>query len=177
MKPHTWVKRLLYVVIVLVIVALIGYLYIDSGAYNVAATEPHMNLTESFLDMMVTASIQNHAEGISVPQQIDSTAGFAHFDHMCVDCHSAPGIGRAEFGQGLYPLGPTMNDAVPNWTDQELSWVVKNGIKMTGMPAFGPTHTDDEIWSIVAFIRKMPEMGYYDYLELQDSPQHDGHEH
>ncbi len=154
-----------------VLVVLIGSAVMLTGSYNIAATQPHMDITERAIAAMVDASVRNHAGGIEVPEltRADTLAGAAPFDAMCVDCHTAPGVGRAEFAQGLYPLPPKLFGVDTVWTPNELFWIIKNGIKMTGMPAFGPTHNDEEIWSIVAFTSYVRELSYYDYLELQDS--------
>ncbi|MBD3298454.1 MAG: hypothetical protein GF341_07365 [candidate division Zixibacteria bacterium] len=97
----------------------------------------------------------------------DTLAGAAPFDAMSVDCHTAPGVGRAEFAQGLYPLPPKLFGIDTVWAPNELFWIVTHGITMTGMPAFGPTHNDKAIWSIVAFTSYVDELSYYDYSDCQ----------
>ena len=85
---------------------------------------------------------------------------------MCEECHGAPGVERSEMGKGLYPRGPKLLWAAKEDSPSELFWITKNGIKMTGMPAFGPTHSDEEIWAIVAFVKKLPgiDSAFYDEL-------------
>ena len=76
---------------------------------------------------------------------------------MCVSCHGAPGVDASEAGDGLNPPAPDLTlPRVQKRTDGELFWLVQNGIRMTGMPAFGTTHKDEEIWKIVAFVRRLP---------------------
>ena len=76
-----------------------------------------------------------------------------------MDCHGAPGVEESEFGEGLNPPAPDLTlPAMQRMRDGELFWVVSNGIRMTGMPAFSPTHKEDEIWKIVAFVRHLPEI-------------------
>jgi mono/diheme cytochrome c family protein len=82
---------------------------------------------------------------------------------MCVTCHGAPGVDREEIGKGLNPEPPRLEKIVANWTDAELFWTVKNGIRMTGMPGFGGTHTDAEVRSIVSFVRRLPRMSPQEY--------------
>ncbi len=94
-------------------------------------------------------------------------AGLAHYKHMCVGCHGAPGVDASEAGEGLNPPAPDLTlGRVQKRTDGELFWLVQNGIRMTGMPAFGPTHKDQEIWKIVAFLRHLPALAPEEEKEL-----------
>jgi mono/diheme cytochrome c family protein len=78
---------------------------------------------------------------------------------MCVTCHGAPGVDPSEAGQGLNPPAPDLTLAkVQARSDGELFWIIQNGIRMTGMPAFGPTHKEQAIWRMVAFVRHLPEL-------------------
>ncbi len=99
---------------------------------------------------------------------LDSAAlahGLDHFHAMCVDCHGAPGFDPDEAGEGLYPEAPDLAEVVEEgeWSDAELFWIVKHGIKMTGMPAFGPTHPDEDLWAIVALVKELPELTADEY--------------
>lgn len=84
-------------------------------------------------------------------------AGSHHFQGTCRFCHGAPGIARVEFAQGLYPSPPDLGsaDLFQDMNDAEIFWIIKNGLKMTGMPYFGGIHSDQEILDIVAFIHRM----------------------
>jgi hypothetical protein len=76
---------------------------------------------------------------------------------MCVDCHLAPGAKQSDIREGLYPQPPDLTehaDASP----AEMFWVIKHGIKMSAMPAWGKTHDDGSIWGLVAFVQKLPEL-------------------
>jgi mono/diheme cytochrome c family protein len=90
-------------------------------------------------------------------------AGFDGFRNMCVQCHGAPGVGPGVNGQGLYPGPPELAKVAPELTDGELFWITKHGIKFTGMPAFGPTHSDEDLWAIVSFIRQLQDWGPEEY--------------
>ena len=96
---------------------------------------------------------------------------------MCVQCHGAPGKERGEIGKGLTPRPPSLIDAVPLWSSSELFWIVKNGIQMTGMPAFGPTHDDDRIWAIVSFVQQLPRMSPTQYGQRTSIPAEPPHSH
>ena len=144
-------------------------LVIFTGAYDVAATTPHAEITRWALNTLQESSVGRRAEEAEGAVPADSAAlaaGFHHFHAMCVQCHGAPGMGRGELGQGIRPRPPRLEEAVHEWTDGELFWITKHGIRLAGMPAFGPTHTDQDLWAIVAFTRSLESMTEEEYAEL-----------
>jgi mono/diheme cytochrome c family protein len=136
-----------------------GVAFIYSGFYPVAATVPHNPVIAWVLDTTMENSVRYHATDLSPPFPIDDPqlirqgAGLYHED--CQVCHGGPGVERSELAKGLLPEPPDLGKAADEWTPAELHWIVKHGIKMTGMPAWGPTHTDPELWALVAFIRRL----------------------
>jgi mono/diheme cytochrome c family protein len=127
-------------------------------------------------------SVRTHASGIQSPTDLADRApqGASDFDEMCVQCHGARGKEPGEIGRGLNPRPPSLTDAAPRWTSSELFWIVKNGIRVTGMPAFGPTHEDNRIWAIVGFVQQLPTMTPAQYRERASPPANDAshsHEH
>ncbi len=155
-------------IIVVVAFLVIGVaLFSWSGRYNVAATVPHWGVAAWFLGEVRNRSIAFHSKATQAPPLKDSKLikmGFREYHAMCRLCHGAPGYEQAEFARGLYPKPPDLvSKGMQQRSDAELYWVVKNGIKMTGMPAFGPTHSNDELWSIVGFLRRMPGMQAKEY--------------
>lgn len=151
---------------------LFGLLALYAGWYDVAATKPHTGATEWVLETLQHNSVSARASGLDITLPTDSAAlehGFVHFDAMCVECHGAPGVDRGETGQGMTPTPPDLAEEAHEWTDAELFWITKNGIKLAGMPAFGPTHSDEEILGVVAFIREMEEMSAEEYAVWRDS--------
>jgi mono/diheme cytochrome c family protein len=168
-RALSWVRGIITAALVVVGLCLaFGY----SGVYDVAATSPHLAATRWLLDLTRDRSIRARARGITVPPLDDSTLvelGAGHYHEMCVDCHGAPGVDRGDIGQGLYPRPPHLDHAVRDWSDAELYWIVRNGIKLTGMPAFGPTHDERALWGIVAFIRKLPDMKPTDYKRMVEA--------
>ncbi len=91
--------------------------------------------------------------------------GVEHFAAHCAVCHGAPGVPRGDIAQGLYPRPPDLAKTVKFYSDGELFWIIKNGIKMTGMPAWSD-HSDTELWATVAFIKKLPDISEQDYARL-----------
>lgn len=157
--------------VAMVLLAGAGFLVlVYSGEYNVAATRPHLAAVEWALATVMKHSVADHAEGIDVPLLADTAliqSGFQHFDRMCVTCHGAPGVERSEIGEGLLPRPPPLSEEVSEWKPAELFWILKHGIKMSGMPSFGLTHDDRTLWRIVAFLQRLPETDSSAYAELQ----------
>jgi mono/diheme cytochrome c family protein len=153
------------VVMLAIIVAL---WVVATGAYNVAATEEHWGVTEWALGTLQHKSVAARAGSLTVAIPADEEAldhGFEHFHRMCVECHGAPGFDRGDAGQGLNPTPPRLEEDAHEWTDAQLFWIAKNGLRLAGMPAFGPTHTDEQIAAIVGFIRVMETMTEEEYAE------------
>ncbi len=154
---------LVAVIVVVIVGALVG---IFSGTVNVAARSPRGGMLEWALNTTMDHSVRSHASGIKVPPLEDSSLidlGFDHYKNMCITCHGSPAGGQSEAGIGLNPQPPELSDAAKDWTPAELYWIIKNGVKMTGMPAFGPTHSERELWGLVAFLQKLKTMNPEQY--------------
>ena len=166
-------------VLLLALLGSIGFVY--SGMYNVAATDPHWGLTSQILETVRTRSIRTQAAGITVPTDQESSAklamGVEHFAAHCAVCHGGPGVPKGDIGKGLYPAAPNLAHTSQHLSDAEMFWVIKNGLKMTGMPSWAD-HSDEEIWATVAFLKKLPGMTPEEYAKLiMDSMKHGGHQH
>lgn len=114
--------------------------------------------------------------------------GAVAYRQMCQTCHGAPGHARSVVGEGLTPTPPHLREAATEWAPNEVFWILQEGIQMAGMPAFGPTHTPEELWEIVAFVEHLPEMApeRYEALTAPATPDSssaatprasDGHDH
>jgi len=101
--------------------------------------------------------------------------GFEHYDEMCVGCHGAPGVEAGDVRAGLNPKPPLLAK-IEDLPPGIVFWAVKHGIKTTGMPAWGPTHTDEEIWALVAFVEKLPGLSPEDYQALRQQTRDRGGE-
>jgi len=165
---------------VVVLFALAGAVLLYSGAYYVGADQPHWSLTSWLINEARNRSIRAHASGIAVPAGLDDpariTAGVTHYAEHCVVCHGAPGVERGDLAEGLYPRPPNLADAARVYRPGELFWIVKHGIRMTGMPAWGD-HGDDELWATVALIEKLPGMTEQDYAKLVAGSRAQGRHH
>jgi mono/diheme cytochrome c family protein len=154
---------------------------IYAGVYDVAATAPHWRVTTWLLETVRIRSIKAQASGIPLPAGLEEPAklviGIGHYAAHCAVCHGAPGVPKGDIARGLYPPPPDLAKTAPVYTPAELFWIVKHGIKMTGMPAW-TDHSDEELWATVAFVEKLPGMSEQDYASLVvASLAHGGHDH
>jgi mono/diheme cytochrome c family protein len=131
--------------VVLVLVA--GAALVFSGSYNVAATDPPSRAERWFLRTMMERSVRARVDDVpEPPEESDEllASGFHHYDEMCVVCHGGPGMEPGEIGEGIQPEPPDLSEDAGEWSLAEVFWITRNGIKLAGMPAFGPTHTEEE---------------------------------
>lgn len=159
-----------------------GLAFINSGLFDVAATKPDAGVVKWVLETTREKSIRSRSKDITVPSLDDESlveTGLRNYDQMCVGCHGAPGIPQSVIGEGLNPEPPDLSEEAAFMAPAELFWITQNGIKMTGMPAFGPTHSDEELWSMVAFMQKLPDLSPEKYKamkeDLEKIPQEQNH--
>lgn len=172
------------IAVLLTAAALMGLVY--SGAINVAAVEEDSGFTQWLLHTTYEHSVASHAAGIEVPGNLDSESminrGAQNYQAMCTGCHTAPGEQPTVQSQGLNPHPPDLAELSAELTPGEAFWVIKNGIRMTGMPAFGPTHEDQELWPLVAFLERMHNATASEFEQAvgraaRQAPANDGHDH
>jgi mono/diheme cytochrome c family protein len=169
MKPsikHPAVKGLLVVIIFALIVAGAAA-FVYSGVYNIGADAPHSRPVLALLQTLRARSITVHARSLVVPDLSDPTLvlkGAGQYAAMCTQCHLAPGMKNSEIRPGLYPQPPNLTTA--RIDPREAFWVIKHGIKMSAMPAWGGSHDDATIWSMVAFLQKLPELSPAQYKAI-----------
>ena len=153
-----------------IVAALAAAVFLFGGFYSVAATSDDPGIVSWALIKVRQASVDSHARGVSPPAVLlDDPATVrvgarAFLERGCATCHGAPGVEWAKFSEGLRPDPPDLKDVVKERKPEQLFWVIKNGINMTGMPGFSMASVDDkEIWTIVAFIRKLPSVSEADF--------------
>lgn len=138
------------------------------GAYNVAATEEHASFVRWAFDTTFRNSVERRAperEGLDLaPEAL--AAGANAYKSMCEHCHGGPGASRAEWASGMRPRPPHLPEAAQHWELSEVFWIAKHGVKMTGMPAFGPMHDDRTLWGVAAFVKQLPAMTPEQYAAL-----------
>jgi cytochrome c553 len=149
--------------------ALALLLFAWSGLYSVAASDPHWAVTRWLLDLTLKSSVRTHSFTIDPPALNDSALvqlGAAHFEGGCALCHGMPSGGRNPIVLQMRPEPPDLTRAVDEWETAELFWIVKNGLKYTGMPAWAARERDDEVWAVVAFLKRLPVLAPRDYPEI-----------
>jgi len=154
-------------------------IFVWSGSYNIGADNPHLAITHQLINNLRDHSTKAYSRGIKVPN-LDNPAmiaeGAEHYSVMCTGCHLAPGMAETEIRAGLYPQPPDLSkDGIDD--PAEAFWIIKHGIKMSAMAAWGKTHTDEQIWNMVAFTSKMPGMTPAQYLKLGGKLPLDDDEH
>ena len=153
-------------------------LFVYFGVFNVAADVPHSALVFTAMELVRDRSIAVRIKDVQVPPLDDPELvadGAEHYAAMCVDCHLAPGVKQSEMREGLYPQPPDLTEHIDAGPAEKF-WIVKHGIKMSAMPAWGKTHDDRSIWGIVAFLQRLPELTPEQYRALVDA-QDDRHDH
>ena len=165
----------------LALLVLVGLAVVLTGGYNVAATDRHNPITAWALHSTYENSVQGRADNLQAPQFTPAMvqAGAGEYKAMCAHCHGGVGTERAGWAQVMVPHPPALARAAEEWSDEEVFWLVKHGVKMSGMPAFGPTHDDETIWNIAAFVKAMPELSAQEYAEIGSDGHFDegGHRH
>lgn len=168
---------LIVAVVVLLLLGVGAFAFVRAGIYNIAADNPHYPATTALLTQVRDASIRARARQLEVPKDLMSEAriiqGAGNYDSMCTQCHLAPGMASTELSRGLYPAPPNLTQETVEAA--EVFWVVKHGIKATGMPAWGGSMGDEYIWNMAAFLQRLPKLDEAGYKALVG--QSGGHAH
>jgi mono/diheme cytochrome c family protein len=131
------------------------------GHYDVAGNTPHTRPVYALMEVTKQQSVRRQARGVAVPALHDAAMqarGEACYRAHCVQCHGAPGIAPAPIGLSMQPLPGSLADATRHWSAGEIYWITRNGIKMTGMPAWQHRLHDRDVWAVVAFVQRMPSL-------------------
>jgi mono/diheme cytochrome c family protein len=159
--------RTLLILMMLGALSAMGFVYL--GLYNISATDQHTAPVYKLLEYAMRKSVQLRTGSIAVPelrneQRIEN--GIVLYRAHCVQCHGAPGVAPEPFSLGLLPAPANMVAAAREWKPAELYWIVRHGIKMSGMPAWEYRLNDSEIWDVVAFVSHMPRLTVAEYRIL-----------
>lgn len=154
-----------------IVVAIAGLAVAFTGVVSVTARGPDNPVVAWFLTTAMHRSVARQAAAEPAPAaSTDLKAGFRLYNETCVYCHGGPGKDPVDFGKGLNPEPPFLPDTAAGWTTAELYWIVKNGVRMTGMPSFADTHSDADLRAVVAFVQKLPGMTAEQYAEYEKAP-------
>src|SRR5271169_3235171 len=169
--------RILALVGALAVIAAIGAaVFFFGGFYSVAENEDDPAIVSWALATVRSSSVTRHAAdqpSASLDDPATVKAGARAYAMIgCVNCHGGPPDANwAKWSEGLKPVPADLKVMAKERTAPQLFWVVKNGIKFTGMPSFGLAGaSDQDIWSIVAFIKKLPSVSDDEYKAWTASP-------
>lgn len=166
------------VVAITLIIALLLTAVAHSGVVNIAASADYLPGVEWFFSTLSENSIRRHARKaveagqIQLPAQVTDAMlqeGGHHYREMCVVCHGAPGVDRGEIGKGQKPAPPELSATAAEMTPAEIYWVLEHGIRHAGMPAYGTTHSSEELWGLTMFVERLETMTPEEYQRLSAS--------
>jgi mono/diheme cytochrome c family protein len=176
-------KLKVFVGFVLGVILTVGvpFLVLAVGLVDWSAVRKPGAIETSLANWALVQSLQSRAPQQQNPvanEPAALAAGLNHYRENCALCHGGPDVEGAELAKGLNPPAPALETPESQkMTDGELFWIAKNGIRMTGMPAFGPTHSDQEIWQIVSFVRHLPKLSPEEKQKLHPAPSQLEHHH
>jgi mono/diheme cytochrome c family protein len=148
--------------------ALTGAALVFGGLYDVASTTQHWQATFSLVETAMRQSVRLRARGIAEPPLADESMalrGAGCFRDKCVQCHGAPGVAQDDIGKSMQPLPGPLVDARRHWRPRELYWLTRHGIRMSGMPAWEFRLQEGELWELVAFMQRLPDLNAGQYAE------------
>lgn len=158
---HRHLPSTAFVLILMMAIAGFAGAFIYAGVYNIGADAPHSGFVYMTLEKFRDQAIAHHSRNIAVPADLNApkriASGAGLYQEMCTGCHLGPGLEKSELSQGLYPSAPELASAT-DLSPQQQFWTIKHGVKLSAMPAWGKTHSDQLIWDMVAFIRTLPKM-------------------
>jgi cytochrome c553 len=144
-------------------------LVVVSGIMPIKASSGHWTITARILDFAKLRSVATHSLGIQAPPLDDEALvlrGAAHYESGCASCHGKPGTRVPRVMAAMTPEPPELQAGLSRYTPEQLFSIVKHGIKFTGMPAWPAQERDDEVWAVVAFLRRMPTLDAATYERL-----------
>jgi mono/diheme cytochrome c family protein len=148
-------------VLMLVILMLSALAVMQLGLMPVNADGTHSSLEARVMPMVLHTSIVRHAPANTNPVSVNEEnlkAGASTYKEMCARCHSTPGDSPSGYGQSFYPPAPPLPGGMPAYTDAQLFWTIKHGIRNTGMPAWGSMLSDEEIWQLVNLLKNSQDL-------------------
>ncbi len=160
----------------LAVLALAAGIFVWSGLYNIGADDPHFRTTHTILETLRDRSIEARASKLEIPDLSDPAKinqGAGNYNAMCTSCHLSPGMAETELSKGLYPAPPNLTKMMVK--PEHAFWIIKHGIKASGMPAWGKSIDDAYIWNMAAFLQKLPTLDAAQYKAMV--AQSGGHSH
>ena len=167
-----WKRRMRTIGGFLAVAAVGGLLIAALGLIPLKASSGHWAITRIILNWSMARSVATYSMGIDAPSpdSLDNRSlvlkGAGHYESGCQPCHGSPVLERPRIPQEMTPEPPYLPELIAEWEAEELFYIVKHGVKFTGMPAWPARQRDDEIWAMVAFLQELPELSAGEYREL-----------
>jgi cytochrome c553 len=146
-----------------------GMLAVVSGLIPIKASSGHWRITAWILHFTMRRSVATHTLGLQVPGLDDPRLvlqGAGHYETGCRPCHGSPDLPQPRIPQHMTPHPPYLPPRISTWQPDELFYIVKHGVKFTGMPAWPSQQRDDEVWAMVAFLLILPDLSTEAYRRL-----------
>lgn len=151
------------------VISALSFLVVVSGVVPIKASSGHWPITEWFLHFAMQRSVATHSFILETPELNDErlvVRGAGHYDLGCRSCHGSPEHKTPVIAQKMTPDPPELGPVIANWDEEGLFQLVKHGVKFTGMPAWPTLVRDDEVWAVVAFLLRLPNMTAAEYARL-----------
>ena len=168
-KPKRWIFRTIAFVVV---AAVGGFLFAASGIMPIKASSGHWPITAWLLNFTMRRSVITHSLGMNAPKLDDAALvakGATHYEFGCRPCHGGPHLPQPVIAGHMTPHPPHLPPEIPKWQSEELFYIVKHGVKFTGMPGWPAQQRDDEVWAVVAFLLKVPNLSADEYYKMARS--------
>jgi mono/diheme cytochrome c family protein len=164
-KPHSLRRDMLIGLAAIAAAALTAAgaasVFIGAGIYNIGADVRHTKVVYWIITQLRDRSIAAHASAIRPPPDLMSqdrvAKGAGLYAEYCTGCHLSPDMDATPVSEGLYPTPPQFAGKLDHSATQEF-WMIKHGVKLTAMPAWGRTQSDEQIWDLVSFVRTLPSL-------------------
>ncbi len=139
------------------------------GVFNITALGKP-NILDWWGDTNLDKTLDRRAPKTKIPSTANSSEGFEHYKSTCLHCHGAPDAPRESWANYMLPMPPHLQEEdTQQMPDGQLFYIIGNGIRMTGMPAFSPTHSQKDIWNMVAFVRELDKLTEDQKQQLQQT--------
>jgi len=174
LKHQLW-KTAKYFVVFLIVMAVGGFLVAASGVIPITASSGHWGITHWFMQFSKGRSVATHTLGGETPSLDEPRLvlkGAGAYETNCRACHGSPELHSPRVVREMTPRPPYLPQTIPKWENDELFYIVKHGIKFTGMPAWPAQQRDDEVWAMVAFLRRLPNLDAGEYRRLVSGEAH-----
>jgi cytochrome c553 len=168
-RKRRWIDRLLELGALGGVLAIVGIVVVVGGLIPIKASSGHWPVTRWFLEFSMERSFATQSLGVEVPPLDDESLvlrGATQYETTCRPCHGAPDLRAPRVASAMTPMPPYLPEVVTNWDAAELFSITKHGVKFTGMPGWPAQKRDDEVWAMVAFLRRLPKLDAASYQQL-----------